>query len=308
MLRACILNFVVWATIPGAEYNLGEGAKLAQLLNVLNNACCGIDVHKRNVVACVLKTDEFGEYTHEIKTFSTMTGDLENLRDWLIKHNCEKVAMESTGVYWIPVFNILEQDFTIILSNAKQIKNVPGRKTDPSDSKWIAKLLALGLVNGSFIPPKDIREFREMTRYRSKLVSMRTSEKDRAHNILEVCNIKLGCVATDIFGVSGMQIMKALIEKTEDASPQELAELAKGRLRKKIPELIKALTGNMDKHHAFMLEMVLEHLAYINEKILLLNIRNRRKKQTISTRDRTIGYYSWCRFNICTGNCCRNWR
>lgn len=240
---------------------------MAQILNVLNQSCCGIDVHKRNVVACVLKADEFGEYTSEIKTFSTMTCNLEELRDWLKKQQCEKVAMESTGVYWIPVYNILEQDFEIILSNARQIKNVPGRKTDPNDSRWIAKLLALGLVNGSFIPPKDIRELREMTRYRTKLVSMRTSEKDRAHNILEACNIKLSCVATDIFGASGMAMMKALIEKTEEAEPQELAQLAKGRMRDKIPELIKALAGSMGTHHAKMLEMVLDHLAFINQQI-----------------------------------------
>jgi transposase len=261
------------AAMPGAEYILKGDIQLARILNILNKSCCGIDVHKKTVVACVLKADEFGEYTHKIKTFSTMTCELEKLHAWLKEQNCEKVAMESTGVYWIPVFNILEQDFDIVLSNARQIKNVPGRKTDPSDSRWIAKLLALGLVNGSFIPPKDIRELREMTRYRSKLVSMRTSEKDRAHNILETCNIKLGCVATDIFGVSGMRIMKALIYNTEEASPEELAQLAKGRLRKKIPELVKALTGNMDAHHASMLEMILDHLAYINEKIEELDRR-----------------------------------
>jgi len=244
---------------------------MAKILNVLNKSCCGIDVHKRSVVACVLKADEFGEYTDEIKTFSTMTSDLKQLRDWLKEQQCEKVAMESTGIYWIPVFNILETDFDIILSNAKQIKNVPGKKTDPSDSRWIAKLLALGLVNGSFIPPKDIRELREMTRYRQKLISMRTSEKDRAHNILEACNIKLSCVATDIFGVSGMEIMKALIEKTEEASPEELAQLARGRLREKIPELIEALNGKMDTHHAMMLEMVLEHLVHLNQQIAKLD-------------------------------------
>lgn len=240
---------------------------MPKILNVLNKSCCGIDVHKRNVVACVLKADEFGEYTDSIKTFSTMTSDLEKLKNWLKEQNCEKVAMESTGVYWIPVFNVLEGEFDIVLSNARQIKNVPGRKTDPSDSRWIAKLLALGLVNGSFIPPKDIRELREMTRYRAKLVSMRTSEKDRAHNILETCNIKLSCVATDIFGASGTAIMKALIENPEEADPEELAQLAKGKLRRKIPELMEALNGKMDKHHAMMLQMVLEHLAFISEQI-----------------------------------------
>jgi len=240
---------------------------LPKILNVLHKSCCGIDVHNKNVVVCILKADEFGEYTDNVKTFSTMTSDLEKLRDWLKEQNCEKVAMESTGIYWIPVFNVLEEHFDIILSNARQIKNVPGKKTDPNDSRWIAKLLALGLVNGSFIPPKDIRELREMTRYRAKVVSMRTSEKDRAHNILQACNIKLSCVATDIFGASGMAIMNALINQTEEADPEKLAQLAKGVLRNKIPDLIKALNGKMDKHHSMMLQMVLEHLAFLNEQL-----------------------------------------
>lgn len=244
---------------------------MPKILNVIHKSCCGIDVHKRNVVACILKADEFGECTDTVKTFSTMTSDLENLRDWLKEQNCEQVAMESTGIYWIPVFNVLEEHFEIILSNARQIKNVPGKKSDPNDSRWIAKLLALGLVNSSFIPPKDIRELREMTRYRTKIVSMRTSEKARAHNILESCNIKLASVATDIYGASGMAIMQSLIENAEEANPQELAELAKGVLRNKIPDLIKALNGKMDKHHAMMLQMVLDHLAYLDEQLVELD-------------------------------------
>jgi len=242
---------------------------LPTILNVQHKACCGIDIHKKTVVVCVLKADEFGEYTDYIRTFSTMTSDLESLKDWLKQEKVEKIAMESTGIYWIPIFNVLEKHFTIILSNARQIKNVPGRKTDPNDSRWIAKLLALGLVNGSFIPPKDIRELRQLTRYRTKLVSMRTSEKDRVHNILESCNIKLSCVATDIFGASGMAIMKALI--AEESDPEELAEFAKGRLRNKIPDLVKALNGKMGKHDIMVLKMVLDHLAYLNEQLAELD-------------------------------------
>lgn len=252
---------------------------MANIFKVLHSTCCGIDVHKRNVVVCLLKADEFGEYTDIIRTFSTMTPDLENLKAWLKEQGCEKIAMESTGIYWIPVFNILEDAFEIILSNAKQIKNVPGKKTDPNDSRWIAKLLALGLVNGSFIPPKELRELRELTRYRDKLIAMRTSEKDRAHNILESCNIKLSSVATDIFGVSGMAMMKALIENNVEAHPEVVAELAKGRLRNKIPELVKALTGNMDFHHAQTLSMVLDHLAFLGEQIAKLEQRIEEKVQ-----------------------------
>lgn len=246
---------------------------MAKIFNVLHRTCCGIDVHKRNVVACILEVDEFGEYHDTIRTFSTMTWDLENLKTWLKENGCEKVAMESTGIYWIPVFNVLEGGWEIVLSNARQIKNVPGKKTDPSDSRWIAKLLALGLINGSFIPPKDLRELRELTRYRDKLIAMRTSEKDRAHNILESCNIKLSCVATDIFGVSGLAMINALIENQENANPEQIAELAKGRLRNKIPELTKALKGRVDQHHADNLTMVLEHLAFLSEQLAKLELR-----------------------------------
>ena len=244
---------------------------MPKILNLQHQCCCGIDVHKKTAVACVLKASENGEYVDSSKTFSTMTSDLEKLRDWLKQEKVEKIAMESTGIYWIPIFNILEGNFEIILSNARQIKNGPGKKTDPNDSRWIAKLLALGLVNGSFLPTRDIRELREMTRYRTKLISMRTSEKDRAHNILEVCNIKLSSVATDIFGVSGMAIMQALIDQTEEADPEELAQLAKRRLRSKIPELTAALNGKMDEHHALMLGMVLEHLAFLTEQLAELD-------------------------------------
>ena len=242
---------------------------MPKILNLQHHCCCGIDVHKKTVVACILTVSENGEYVDSIKTFSTMTSDLEKLRDWLKEQHCEKIAMESTGIYWIPVFNVLEKDFKIILSNARQIKNVPGRKSDPSDSRWMSKLLALGLVNGSFIPPKDIRELRQLTRYRTKLVSMRTSEKDRVHNILESCNIKLSCVATDIFGASGMAIMEALI--AEESDPEELAQFAKGRLRNKIPDLVKSLNGKMSKHDIMVLKMVLDHLAFLNEQLAELD-------------------------------------
>jgi transposase len=246
---------------------------MPNIFKVLHKTCCGIDVHKKTVVVCLLKTDEYGEYTDTIRTFSTMTLDLEKLKNWLLEEGCEKIAMESTGIYWIPVFNVLEGAFEIILANAHQIKNLPGKKTDPNDSRWTAKLLALGLINGSFLPSKDLRELRELTRYRDKLISMRTSEKDRAHNVLEVCNIKLASVATDIFGVSGMAMMNALIEKQESSDPAEIAELAKGRLREKIPELVKALQGRVDKHHAETLSMILEHLAYLGQQIAKLEQR-----------------------------------
>jgi transposase len=248
---------------------LQGGIGLKKLFSVLHNCVCGIDVHQRNVVACLLQVDENGEYEDTIKTFSTMTSDLQKLSTWLQKEGCKKVAMESTGVYWIPVFNILEEgDFSITLSNARQIKNVPGKKTDPNDSRWISKLLAVGLVNGSFIPPKEIRELRTFTRYRDKLIGTRTSEKDRALNILESCNIKLASVASDVFGKSGTAMMKALIGNPEDLDIESTANLAQKTMRKKIPELMEALNGRMDKSHAKLLEMVLDHLVYINGQIV----------------------------------------
>lgn len=246
---------------------------MPKIFTVLHTTCCGIDVHKKSVTVCLLKTDEHGEFTDTIRTFSTMTSDLEQLKVWLKTEGCQKVAMESTGVYWVPVYNVLEDTFEIILANAHQVKNLPGKKTDPNDSRWSSKLLALGLISGSFIPPKDQRELRELTRYRDKLISMRTSEKDRAHNILELCNIKLASVASNIFGVSGMAMLNALIKNKEDADPLELAELAKGTMRKKIPELVKALQGRVDAHHADTLSMILDHLAYLDQQIAKLEQR-----------------------------------
>lgn len=253
-----------------AEFILQGGIDLKKkkLFTVLHHCVCGIDVHQGNVVACLLQVDENGNYEDTIKTFSTMTSDLQKMKNWLLEAGCKKVAMESTGVYWIPVFNVLEEgDFEITLSNARQVKNVPGKKTDPNDSRWISKLLAVGLVNGSFIPPKEIRELRTFTRYRDKLIGMRTSEKDRALNILESCNIKLASVASDVFGKSGTAMMKELIEHPTDFDIENTANLAQKTMRKKIPELMEALNGKMDTSHAALLQMVLDHLDYINGQI-----------------------------------------
>lgn len=195
-----------------------------------------------------------------------MTSNIEELKNWLLQEGCTHIAMESTGKYWIPIYNILEDSFELTLANASHVKNVPGRKTDTNDSRWIAKLLALGLIEGSFVPPKDIRELRELTRYRQKLVQMRSSERNRIQGILETCNIKLSCVVSDIFGVSGMAMLNALISD-EDKEISEIADLAKRKLRRKIPEIMEALNGFMDKHHSKILRLILEHLAYLDEQI-----------------------------------------
>lgn len=237
------------------------------MLKVINPCCCGLDVHKKTIKACLLKARDTQKYTETIKTFTTMTSDLENLKAWLLEEGCTQVVMESTGKLWIPVFNILEDSFEIVLANARNVKNLPGRKTDTNDARWLAKLLALGLIEGSFIPPKDIRELRDLTRRRQKLIQMRTSEKNRLMDILGTCNIMISNVVSNVFGVSGMEMLKALISEDGDKDAADIANLAKTKLRKKIPELMEALNGNLDKHHAQLINLILNHLSVLDEQI-----------------------------------------
>jgi transposase len=221
--------------------------------------------------ACLLITRPDGRTSKTIKTFSTMTADLLALKDWLESNECTHVAIESTGIYWKPVFNILEGSLHIILANARDVKNVPGRNTDVKDCEWIADLLRFGLIKASFIPPKPIRELRDLTRYRTKLGQQVTAEKNRVQKVLEDANIKLSSVATDIFGVSGREMIKALLEG--DSTPEEIAGLARGKLKKKIPELIEALKGNVSEHHRFLIGISLRHLESLAELIVDLDER-----------------------------------
>ncbi len=232
--------------------------------------CCGIDVHKKTISACLVtgKADEKPKQT--IRSFSTMTGDLLVCRDWLISEGCTHVAMESTGVYWKPIFNILEDHMEVILANARNIKNVPGRKTDVKDCQWIAKLLRHGLIEGSFIPPKPIRQLRDLTRYRQKLIQQRSSEINRLQKFLEEANIKLASVVTDITGVSAQEIIQHLIR--EDMTTQEMAQLAKGRLRNKIEQLEQSLEGYLSNHHRLILRLSLQMIASYDEAIEKLDI------------------------------------
>ena len=203
---------------------------------------CGLDVHKRTVTACLLKTGTRGKVTRETRMFQTTTAELLALADWLTENDCQHVAMESTGVYWKPVYNLLEgvcQEVLVV--NAQHIKNVPGRKTDVKDAEWIADLLVHGLLSGSFVPPRPTRELRDLTRYRKRLIQRRADECNRIQKLLEVGNIKLASAATDVLGASGQAMLAALAEGESDAT--RMAELAKGRLRKKIPELQQALSG-----------------------------------------------------------------
>lgn len=226
---------------------------------------CGLDVHKKTVVACLRTPGPRSRRTSEVRTFGTTTPELLALADWLLEAGCTHVAMESTGVYWKPVFNILEGVCEVLLVNAHHIKAVPGRKTDVKDCEWIADLLEHGLLRASFIPPPPIRELRDLTRARRALIAQRATEANRVQKLLEPANITLGSVAADVLGTSGRLMLKALIAGERDGA--RLAELAKGPLRKKREALAPALTGRFTAHHAFLLGPLLAHMDELEAHI-----------------------------------------
>ncbi len=235
-------------------------------MRVVYRRCCGLDVHRKTVVACVLLTGDDGRVCKQVRTFGTMTAELLALADWLDTLGVTQIAMESTGVYWKPVFNLLEgEGRTIVLVNAQHVKAVPGRKTDVKDSEWLADLLRHGLLKASFIPPAAIRELRELTRYRKTLVQERAQEANRLHKVLETASVKLSVVATDVLGVSGRAMLAALLEGQDD--PEGLAELARGRLRAKLPELRRALEGRVQRHHRVLIARILAHIDFLEESI-----------------------------------------
>ena len=223
---------------------------------------CGLDVHLARVVACLLVLQGRGQFKKVIRTFGTTTRDLCALRDWLQAEGCTHVAMESTGVYWKLVYALLEGHLEIIVANAQHIKNVPGRKTDVKDAEWIAELLCHGLLRPSFVPPQPIRELRDLTRYRRKLVASRTAERNRLQKLLVDANIRLTCVATDVFGVSGWKMLEALVEGK--ATPAEMVNLAVGKLRSKLPELELALEGRLEEHHRRLLRIQMRRLQQVD--------------------------------------------
>jgi transposase len=233
-------------------------------MEVVYSQCCGLDVHKETVVACVL-IREGKEVQKEVRTFRTMTSDLLVLHDWLMAYKVTHVAMESTGIYWKPVFNLLEGSVEVLLVNAAHIKTVPGRKTDVKDCEWIAELLSHGLLKGGFIPPEPIRDLRDLTRYRKSLTDERVREVNRLQKLLESANIKLSSVATDVMGVSGKAMLEALVSGSTD--PATLADLSRGKLRKKLPLLREALQGRFRAHHQFLLGQILSHLDFLDESI-----------------------------------------
>jgi transposase len=238
-------------------------------MEILLRCCAGLDVHKKSVVACIRRITDAGRLEEQVCSFGTTTAELLALADWLAAPGVGQVAMESTGVYWKPVFNLLEPHFEVMLVNPQHIKKVPGRKTDVTDSQWIAELLQHGLLRPSFIPPLPIRQLRDLTRLRSQLVRHRATACNRIQRVLEDANIKLAGVAADILGVSGRAMLAALIRRVED--PAELAELARGRMRSKIPALREALRGQVLDHHRFQLQELLDQVTDLDGRIARLS-------------------------------------
>src|SRR3954451_15085464 len=234
--------------------------------------CCGLDVHQATVVACLLTGTSSQRPKKEVRTFRTVTRELQAMSEWLRAEGCTHVAMESTGVYWKPVYAVLEGGFDLVVGNAHHIKNVPGRKTDVKDSEWLAELVRHGLVAKSFVPPPTIRDLREMVRHRRTLIETRTAVRNRVLKLLEGANIKLSGVASDIFGVSGMAMLEALAAGTTDAS--EMAGLARGRMRSKHAALEAALQGRMGEHQCFLLGMHLRNLKAIGKDLETLDARS----------------------------------
>lgn len=232
---------------------------------ILEN-CCGLDVHRDTVVACLLTGHLEDRPKKEIRTFSTMSKGLHELGAWLQSASCTHVAMESTGVYWKPVYHVLEESCEIKLANAQRIKNVPGRKTDIADSEWIAKLLRCGLIEGSFVPPEDIRQLRDLTRYRKKMVHQASAEKNRIQKVLESAGIKLASVISDVFGVTGRSILNQLMDKGK-LDEDTVRSLVKGQIKNKVPQLMDALQATLSPHHRFLISQSWKHLVQLEESV-----------------------------------------
>ncbi len=240
-------------------------------MDVIVERCAGIDVHQAQLTVCVRVPGADGKRVEELASFGTTTPDLLALADWLAAHGVTQVAMEGTGVYWKPCYWLLEQSFELWLVNAQHVKNLPGRKTDTKDAAWLCQLLEHGLLRKSFVPPREIRDLRDLTRYRKALIRERAAEVNRLHKVLEDAGVKLSSVASDIMGVSGRAMLEALVAGTSD--PELLAELAKARLRAKLPALRKALDARFRDHHGFLVAQVLAHIDYLEEAIAAVGER-----------------------------------
>ena len=235
-------------------------------MEVVHRRCCGLDVHKKNVVACVLLSDPSGPPQREVRTFGTFTHEVLALADWLAEQEVTHIALESTGVYWKPIWNLLEDRFALLLVNPRHIKAVPGRKTDVHDAEWLAELLRHGLLTPSFVPDRAQRELRELTRYRTSLINERSAAVNRLQKTLEGANIKLASVASDVLGVSSRQMLAAVVDGTT-LEASALAELAHGQLRDKVPQLEHALSGRVGPHQRFLLAEQLAHIDALDASL-----------------------------------------
>ena len=253
------------------------------MLRIIYKRVAGLDVHKKTVVATRMRVTEEDRVEWETQTFGTTTPDLLELHDWLYEWGLTHVSMESTGDYWKPVFNILEDTFKVWLVNAQHVKHVSGRKTDVKDSEWLAELMLHGLLKSSFIPPPPQRALRELTRYRTRLVQERARVINRVQKLLEGANIKLSSVASDIMGVSARAMLAEIVAGQTDA--EGMADLAQGRMRSKIPELEKALTGIVQPHHRFVLAQQLEHIDFLDEKVEAISLRIEQQLESMSWPD-----------------------
>jgi transposase len=258
--------------VGGADVGGDEPAGVVEM-EVLVDRVAGLDVHKKTVTACVRVPGEGRERVEHKQTFPTFRADLESMRDWLAGHHVSVVVMEATGVFWKPVWMVLEDaaGFELKLVNARHVKQVPGRKTDVGDAAWLARLAEVGLLRGSFVPPREIRELRDLTRYKKRLIQDRTREGQRVEKVLEDTGIKLQAVASKTLGMSGRAMLDALIAGERD--PEVLADLAKGRLRERIDDLVRALHGEIGAHHIEMLRLHLDHIDYLTEAIARLDGR-----------------------------------
>lgn len=235
-------------------------------MDAIRKCCAGLDVHQETVVTCVLSGDLDLKPQQRIETFGTTTKELLRLQDWLQDQDCKEIAMESTGIFWKPVWNILEATCELTLANPQRIKNVPGRKTDVNDAVWIAQLHRCGLIDGSFVPEVDIRDLRDVTRYRRKLVQNATQEKNRIHKVLQDANIKLTTFVSDIFGVSGRALLDSIING-EVLDEQQVRKMVKTRLKRNVPKLLDALQGRLRKHNRSMIKRHLDHLHFLEKEI-----------------------------------------
>lgn len=243
----------------------------SKIIRIVHPICCGLDVHKQSVSACVIFPDDGGEEQCEVKVFSTFTDDLNALREWLLEHDCPVVAMESTGVYWRPVHNVLEDAVRVVLVNARDMRNVSGRKTDIGDSKWIAGLLRHGLLKGSFIPSQEVRQWRDLTRLRKKYVQSAGDYRRRTQKLFESANIKIDSVVSDLFGATGRNLMQLLAADRKPLTLSDIQGCVRGKLKGKEAELFRSIQGFFTNHHRFILKTILETIAMLEAQINALD-------------------------------------